>query len=106
MAKIQLPPKKDEKPAPVKAIKTNEKKIRDVIGKGGSTTKSAEGPDQEQVFKNFNIKILDSEIQTINELRERRPKARGQKRMGISLHDWIIEAVQEKIERERKSAKV
>ena len=61
---------------------------------------------QDDVFKNFNIKILESELETINELREKRPKQRGQKRLGISLHDWIVEAVQEKIDSERKKYKV
>lgn len=107
MAKIQFPLKKDDKPEPVKpVVKINEKKIRDVIGKGGSTTKSAISPEKEQRFKNFNVKILESELQTINELREKRPKARGAKRLGVSLHDWIVEAIQEKIERERKILKV
>lgn len=106
MAKIQLPPRKDAQQAPAKkAAKPNEKKIRDVISKGGSTTKAAKPVDDES-FKNFNVKILESELETINDLREKRPKPRGAKRLGISLHDWIVEAIQEKIEREKKSLKV
>ena len=34
------------------------------------------------------------------------PKARGQKRLGISTHDWIVEAIHEKIEAEQKKYKL
>lgn len=79
----------------------SEKRISDIINKGGSTTKATEPSDPDKL-KNFNIKILESELQTINELRQKRPKARGQKRLGISLHDWLIEAIKDKIEKEKK----
>jgi hypothetical protein len=106
MAKIQLPPKTEDKATPDRPEpKVSEKKILDVINKGGSTTKRSIS-EQDEHFKNFNVKILQSELQIINELREKRPKARGQKRLGISLHDWIIEAIQDKIESERKKFKV
>ncbi len=102
MAKIKLPPKKETPAAPVKAeTNASEKKIQAVINKGGSVIQ-ADDPPKEDTFKNFNIRILESELQAINQLREKRPKARGQKRSGISLHDWIIEAIQEKTEREKK----
>ena len=41
------------------------------------------------------VKLLAKERDTINELRRRRPT-----RSQVFLHDWIIEAVQEKLERE------
>lgn len=103
-SKIALPPRKQEKAPQLKKVtKPNEKKIQDVISKGGSLTKNTQ--PVEQVFKNINIKILDSELRTVHDLRDQRPKPRG-KAIAISLHDWIIEAIQEKIEREKKSYKV
>lgn len=102
MPKFTLPPKKANPETLIKkvTVAVNEKKITDVINKGGSVTKS-DNFGKEEVFKNFNIKILESELQTINDLRERLPKPRG-KRLGISLHDWIIAAIQEKIARDSK----
>jgi predicted metal-dependent hydrolase len=99
------PKKKDAVTEVIIPPAIDEKRISEVINKGGSTTKTIEqhpsDPEADQL-KNFNIKILQSELTTINELREKRPKIRGQKRLGISLHDWLIEAVKEKIERETK----
>lgn len=106
MAKIQLPPKKDEQITfDTIGQNGNEKKISAVINKGGSITKQVV-TEQNVILKNFNIKILESEIKSINELREKRPRLRGQKRLGISLNDWIIEAIQEKIEYEKGNIKV
>ncbi|RDC58785.1 P-loop NTPase family protein [Adhaeribacter pallidiroseus] len=109
MAKIKLPPAKNPKEAPTPEIsKVDEKKILNVINKGGSTTKKAEldTVPPEEVIKNFNIKLLESELNIINDLRKKRPKARGQSRLGISLQGWMEEAIQEKIEKEKKKYKI
>lgn len=92
---ITLPPQK--KSISATALVADEKKISAVINKGGSTTKTVNEPVD--TFKNFNIKLLISELSVINELRDRMPKPRG-KRIAISLHDWIISAIKEKIERD------
>lgn len=99
---ITMPPKKKDTgtDSSQQGDIASEKKINDIINKGGSTTKKEEL--EEDTFKNFNIKILKSELESINTLRQKRPKTRSQKRPGISTHDWIIEAVKEKIERENK----
>jgi len=102
MVNFKLPPKKEEaKPVVAKAAKKpNEKAIESVINKGGKPTK-ADKIVQDK-FKNFNIEILESELATINELREKRPRSRSGKKLGISLRDWFIEAIHEKIDREQK----
>jgi 3-hydroxyacyl-CoA dehydrogenase len=41
-------------------------------------------------------------IRGIDTFRAARPRKLGSPKLGISLRDWIIEAVQEKMERERK----
>ena len=94
MAITTAPPRNEPKPATKKA----EKKIIDVINKGGKP--SAPSPSDERVLRNFNVKIFDEELARINELRALRPKPRSGKRLGVSIHDWIVEAIQEKIERE------
>jgi hypothetical protein len=95
---ITLPPQ--NKVVSPKALVAAEKKISEVINKGGSTTKTADVTDD--AVKNFNIKLLESELAQINELRDQRPRPRGQKRPGISLHGWLLEAINEKIENETK----
>lgn len=94
---VSPPPQK--KPEEKKAA-IQEKRIQEVINKGGKPTMSAELT--EEAIKNFNIKLLQSTLETINDLREKRPRPVGQKSPGISLNAWILEAIEEKIKRERK----
>ena len=95
------PPPKKTGISENKSEKANEKKIQEVINKGGSTTRS-DSPESNNELRSISIKLYDNELQTIQKLREQRPRQRGQKRLGISLHDWVVEAVQEKILRETK----
>lgn len=88
MAVTAAPPKRTE-------TKASEEKIKDIINKGGKPTLVTETND---VVKGITIKLLGSELDKIKELRSKRP-SRG-KKLGISLHDWIIEAVQEKLNRD------
>ena len=99
---ITLPPKKNEisTVSDLLSDAKREKKISEIINKGGSPTKIEEALSDS--FKNFNIKILESELASINRLRDKRPRARNHKRPGITIHDWIIEAIKEKIDRETK----
>jgi hypothetical protein len=101
MSKIQLPPKREpETNNPVKAEpKISEKKIRQIINKGGSPTQK-EAPETD-TLKNFNILVYESDLDTIGELCDLRPKKPGRV-IGFSKKDWFLEAVQEKIARERK----
>jgi hypothetical protein len=79
--------------------KTTEQKTLDVINKGGKPTKTTTNG---KGYKNFNIRIFDEEMAAINDLRALRPKPRRGTRLGISLHDWLVEAIEEKIERDTK----
>ena len=96
-----MPPKKQIPAAPEMAV-PDEEKVRGFISKGGSP---AAEPDamlaaKQPAVKQINVKLLVPEVERINELRERRPRPRSGRKPGISLHDWIVEAVQEKIERD------
>ncbi|MHA4894972.1 hypothetical protein ACXZ1K_09480 [Pedobacter sp. PWIIR3] len=105
MSKIQLPPKRtpeikvEERPT----SRASEKKIKEIINKGGSP-KQVDRPAEDKV-KNFNILILESDLETIAELCDRRPKKPG-RIIGFSKKDWLLEAIQEKIDKERKKFNV
>lgn len=101
MSKIQLPPKRqpenqtNEKPV----LKLTEKKIQEIINKGGSTIKNIDSIEDK--LKNFNILVLESDLEIIGKLCDKRPKKHG-RIIGFSKKDWLLEAVQEKIDREIK----
>ncbi len=86
-----------------------EKKVQEVINAGGVPTSVItkhkliikESNRIEGAIKNINIKFLATEGEIIEKLRDARPKIRN-KKITISLHDWIIEAIQEKIKKEAK----
>lgn len=105
---VTLPPqKKKDLPTlnePVVNTKASEKKIRDVINRGGSTTLVSRQSSKEKVeLKGINVKFTVGEIDTIKALRAIRPiENRNSSKMSVSLHDWIVEAVQEKIKRDVK----
>lgn len=102
---ISPPPKKDNQSQPIleaepKIDKVTKKKQDAFINKGGKPVNETEPSDQ-QILKNINVSLLESELKKINELRDKRRKPRGRK-IAISLHDWIIEAIQEKIQKESR----
>lgn len=91
MAKFSIPEKNES---------DLEKKALEIINKGGGVAKKTVTKTA-PVFKSFTIKILESEIEEINMIRQNMPKIGRGKRLDISLHDFIVAAVQEKIEREK-----
>lgn len=105
---VTLPPqKKNDLPTLSESIvntKASERKIRDVINRGGSTTEvSRQNSKEKVVLKGINVKFTVAEIDTIKVLRSMRPvENRNSSKMSVSLHDWIVEAVQEKIKRDVK----
>ncbi|GAB4038332.1 hypothetical protein WBJ53_32345 (plasmid) [Spirosoma sp. SC4-14] len=80
-----------------------EKKIQEFINKGGKPTEERGGEkvSQSEGMKGLKLNLMDQEINAIKVLRDKRPARRGRK-ITISLHDWVIEAVREKIQREQK----
>ncbi|MBX0293029.1 hypothetical protein K3G63_21475 [Hymenobacter sp. HSC-4F20] len=83
-------------PSPV----PDEKKIEAVINRG-STSVTAE-PSVAVTIKNFNIKLPSTMLTVIDELRAKRPRKPTSPKLGISTQDWLLEAIQEKIQREQK----
>ncbi|WP_420151946.1 hypothetical protein, partial [Siphonobacter sp.] len=97
-----------------------EDKILEVINRGGSTTRPVEKELEEkparkeakskpakaepvpEVLKRFSIELTESETHMIKELRNHRPQRGRARKISISVTDWIIEAVQENIDREKR----
>lgn len=81
------------------AAAPDEKKIEAVINRGSSSL-PAEATDVK--LKNFNIKLPAATLTVIDELRAKRPRKPTSPKLGISTQDWLLEAIHEKIQRERK----
>lgn len=77
----------------------SEKHIEAIISKGGKTT--VESKTSTDATKSIKLVMTAEEMEMIKELRAMRKAPRGRK-IAISVHDWVIEAVQEKIERENR----
>lgn len=89
-------------PPPRKKLVT-EAEIEAVINKGGSTTQKADKPiDTDDTVKYFNLRLTAGVLKDIEELRAKRPRKLASPKLGISTHDWMLEAIAEKMERERK----
>ena len=98
---VSAPPKKKATTKPTEpVVKSREKKIDEIINRGSSTVAKSEPQEAEQV-KNFNLKILSGQLATIDTLRAHRPRKALSPKLGISLQDWILEAIEEKIQREK-----
>ena len=100
---VSAPPRKKDIPASTtsgqKTVKGQDKKIDEIINRGGSTTGKSESQEQ---IKNFNIKIMSGQLAAVDQLRAKRPRKPTSPKLGVSLQDWIIEAIEEKIEKEKK----
>jgi hypothetical protein len=83
--------------------KVSEQQIDAIINKGGKTTvESIDKPLDPNSTKSIKLIMTVDEMEMIKELRDRRPAKSRSRKITISVHDWVIEAVQEKIERERR----
>lgn len=106
MAKLTRRPKEDPSTAAVEKSDRHVDRIADAfINKGGKSLvsntpaqvtrgRTSDQSDPEAKI-GITVKLLVKERNAINRLREERPT-----RSQVSLHDWIIEAVQEKLKKE------
>ena len=93
MSKLSLPPQRNKQPT--------EAEIDAVINRGGSPIPTVEEADS-KTLRHVSARLTDEIIRQIDTLRASRPRKMGSPKMGISLRDWIIEAVIEKLERDRR----
>ena len=100
---VSAPPKKktDSAIPAEQTTKGQEKRIDEIINRGSTTVGKSQPQEPEQV-KNFNIKIMSGQLATIDQLRAQRPRKPISPKLAVSLQDWIIEAIEEKVEREKK----
>lgn len=99
-AKIGLPP-----------VQLNDPSMMEAINKGGSTVKAAPvlemtktvatAEPQRDVLKSFTFKIYESELAQIREIQESLPK-----RDRDSIHDFVVKAVKDKINRQLRIKKL
>lgn len=91
---LTLPPQRNKKKEPTEA------QIEAIINKGGTPT-SAETNDP-NTLRHVSARVTDEVIRQIDALRAQRPRKMGSPKMGVSLRDWIVEAILEKLERDSK----
>lgn len=89
---------------PQRKQKLTEPEIEAIINRGGSTIGDPQTVDDLDKAKFFHIRLTIGIFAAIDRLREKRPRKPGSPKLGISTHDWIVEAVLEKLEREREGA--
>ena len=100
MNKLSLPPQRS-KP-------TTEAQIEAIINKGGAVAVKTDAPAEEidpETIRHVNTRLTEGIIRQIDALRASRPRKMGSPKMGVSLRDWIVEAVLEKLERDAKVIK-
>ncbi|MCB2410691.1 hypothetical protein [Hymenobacter lucidus] len=76
--------------------------MQEMINKGGSVLEDsaatlAKSEPEEDKLKSFTFKIYESELAQIRAIQDSLPK-----RDRISIHDFVVSAVKEKIEKEAK----
>ena len=90
-----LPPARKKQPT--------EAEIEAVINRGGSTTNRAAAPEvADETVKYFNLRLTAGVLKRIEALRAKRPRKLASPKLGISTHDWMLEAIEEKMQREGK----
>jgi len=105
---ISKPPVKKPIGTTLPAVTPNEEKIEAVINRGSTIVNSDPASKQEsepERIKNFNIRITSSMLQEIDALRAKRPRKPTSPKLGVSTQDWLLEAVQEKLQRDKKKYK-
>lgn len=99
---VTPPPRKNTAVASeAPARKVDDKQIEAIINRGGSSRQTPP-KDEQDTIKNFNIKVAASTLASIDEVRAMRPRKPTSPKLGVSTQDWLLEAIAEKLERERK----
>ena len=89
--------KPDKQTLPNSAPTQDEKAIQAIIHKGGSVA-TAKSLQEEDAPKNVQLRLYPDQIEVIDQIIGRN---RGQsRRRKQSRHSWLIEAIEEKIDRE------
>ncbi|MCK8496092.1 hypothetical protein M0L20_29770 [Spirosoma sp. RP8] len=85
--------------APPKRKAPTEADIEAVINKGLKPA-DEQSNDEDEKPAHINTRLTKGILRQINALRASRPRKPGSPKLGISTHDWIVEAVLEKLNRD------
>ena len=99
---VSAPPKRNKDAITSVAPATSEKKIEEIINRGSSTVGTVEPAAINDPIKTVTVKMLSSQLHLVDSLRAKRPRKPTSPKLGISQVDWILEAIEEKIKREKK----
>ena len=86
-----------EKPKLTRRKRPSEADIQKVVNKGGSSIKSEVVEKNEDQPKSVQLRLYPDQIEAIDEVRAFRT---GSKK--VSRHAWIVEAIEEKVAREKE----
>jgi len=89
--------------SPPKRKAPSEAEIEAVINKGGKPTSKVDAVESEEsddAVKHINTRLTKGIIRQIDDLRAQRPRKPGSPKLGVSIHDWIVEAILEKLDRD------
>lgn len=92
-------------PPPKPSKKPTEADIEAMINKGGAIAQLQTYNEPDDAIKHVNTRLTAGVIRQIDAMRSKRPRKMGSPKVGISLRDWIAEAVLEKLEREKRKYK-
>lgn len=86
--------------SPPKRKAPTEAEVEATINKGGKPTAETIDKDSDDTPAHVNTRLTRGILSQIDALRASRPRKPGSPKMGISTHDWIVEAVLEKLGRD------
>ncbi|RYY78742.1 MAG: hypothetical protein EOO69_09440 [Moraxellaceae bacterium] len=92
---------------PPRANKKSEAELDAFVNRGGQPAPSPASQAEKvnpDTIRHVNTRLTEGLIQQIDELRAKRPRKMGSPKLGISLRDWIVEAVEEKIVRDKRKS--
>lgn len=89
--------------SPPKRKAPTEADIEATINRGGKPTSQVPDAESDDVPKHVNIRLTKRILRQIDDLRAQHPRKPGSPKLGISQHDWIVEAVLKVLELERKT---
>lgn len=92
---MALTKKKTKLALPPTLPNIEDKAMIEMINKGGSVLSNSEEEYEQDKLKSFTFKIYESELSKIREIQNRLPK-----RDRISIHDFVLEGVLNKISKE------
>ncbi len=87
---------------PLRKKQVSEAEVEAVINKGSSALNEEVQPLNDDTVKFFNLRLTQGVLNKIESLRAKRPRKLASPKLGISTHDWMLEAIEEKMAKEKR----